>query len=409
MDVLMRRYAKGARRTSVSTDHLGADELNAFAEGALPAATRSRYVSHLADCDDCRTVVSQLAMAAGAGAIAQAPASESFEKRSWWQSFGALLSMPALRYAASAAVLLAVVGIAFVVWRQNTQQRNSSLVVRNESKDTEAEAVNSPPSSVVSQPYSQPSTARDTQTTVQPTPGADRNKVGESPVIEAAPKTARDAIAPPESTIIASDRALKAPPRTDATPSYAPPPPKDNYKVAAGEREQTQQQLQQQQTNVAGNVQHGGPRRNESNEKYKSSDDRGRTLDLAKGRDEDSTRGGTNQPTPTENKQERNIQARAGTLNSMPATPAKEISEETRKSDKAGRAQSDEITSAGGRKFRRVGGIWVDLKFKSSMSLTTVSRASGDFAALDSKLRSIAQQLGGEVVVVWKGKAYRIR
>ena len=114
MDVLMRRYAKGAKQASVSTEHLDADELNAFAEGALPAATRSRYVSHLADCDDCRTVVCQLAMAAGAATVAQVPASESLQKRPWWQSFGALLSAPALRYAASAMVLLAVVGIAFV-------------------------------------------------------------------------------------------------------------------------------------------------------------------------------------------------------------------------------------------------------------------------------------------------------
>jgi hypothetical protein len=412
MDVLMRRYAKGAKGTSVNTDHLDADELNAFAEGALPAATRSRYVSHLADCDDCRTVASQLALAAGPGTIPQVPASESFQKRSWWQSFGALLSMPALRYAASAMVLLAVVGIAFVVWRQNAERRDSSLVARNEPRAAQVDAASSPPATVNSQPnaFSQP-TVRDTQTSVQPTPGASRDKLGESPALETpAPKAAKDAAAPAESTIIASDRALKTPPRAESTPSYAPPPPVDNYRVDSRQREQTQQQMQQ--TNVAGNVQHGGPRRNESNEKYKSLDDRGRTADLAKSRDEDNTRARANQPTITENKQERNaVQTRSGTggATSLPSSPPKETSEEARKSDKTGRAQSDEITSVGGRKFRRQGNGWVDLKFKSSMSLTTVSRASGDFAALDSKLRSIAQQLGGEVIVVWKGKAYRIR
>ncbi|MDX6557731.1 MAG: hypothetical protein QOF72_780, partial [Blastocatellia bacterium] len=63
----------------------------------------------------------------------------------------------------------------------------------------------------------------------------------------------------------------------------------------------------------------------------------------------------------------------------------------------------------GGRKFRRQGNAWVDAKFKSSMSMKSVSRGSSDFGALDSGLRSIAQQLGGEVIVVWKGKAYLIK
>jgi hypothetical protein len=68
-----------------------------------------------------------------------------------------------------------------------------------------------------------------------------------------------------------------------------------------------------------------------------------------------------------------------------------------------------ETRSAGGRKFRRQGNSWIDTKFKSSMTLKNISRGSSDFNDLDSGLRSIAQQLGGEVVVVWKGKAYAIR
>ncbi|HEY6045953.1 MAG TPA: zf-HC2 domain-containing protein [Pyrinomonadaceae bacterium] len=409
MDVLMRRYAKGAKAAGVSTEHLDADELNAFAEGALPAATRSRYVSHLADCDDCRTVVSQLAMSAGAGTMAQVPASESPEKRSWWQSLGALLSTPALRYAASALILVAVVGIAFVVWRQSVQQRNSSLVARNEPRADQAAAVSSPqvPLTAKDEGLSQ-STERNAQTNVQPTPGA--TKAGESPSLDApAPKKETDA-APAESTIIASDRAMKASPREESTPSYAPPPPAENSRVDTRQREQAQPQVQQQQTNVAGNVQHGGPRRNESNEKYKGLDDRGRAVELAKSRDEDRARS-ANQPATTENKEQDAVQARSGSVSgaALPPSPRKITRDEATKDDKTSRAQSDDITSVGGRRFRRVGNAWVDLKFKSSMPVTTVARGSGDFAALDSKVRSIAQQLGGEVIVVWKGKAYRIR
>jgi len=65
IDILLRRYARRAER-DLGTQHLDADELNAFAEGAVPAEARSRYTSHLADCSHCRQLVSQLAMASGA-------------------------------------------------------------------------------------------------------------------------------------------------------------------------------------------------------------------------------------------------------------------------------------------------------------------------------------------------------
>ena len=42
-------------------------------------------------------------------------------------------------------------------------------------------------------------------------------------------------------------------------------------------------------------------------------------------------------------------------------------------------------------------------------SITNVARGSDAFRALDPAVRSMAEQLGGEVIVVSKSKAYRIR
>ena len=39
----------------------------------LPGAARQQFVSHLADCDDCRKIATQLAMAAGAAAYVAKP------------------------------------------------------------------------------------------------------------------------------------------------------------------------------------------------------------------------------------------------------------------------------------------------------------------------------------------------
>jgi hypothetical protein len=68
-----------------------------------------------------------------------------------------------------------------------------------------------------------------------------------------------------------------------------------------------------------------------------------------------------------------------------------------------------ETRSVGGRKFRREGNAWVDVKFKSSMPVKSISRGSSEFDELDSDLRSIAKQLGGQILVVRKNKAYLIK
>jgi hypothetical protein len=68
--------------------------------------------------------------------------------------------------------------------------------------------------------------------------------------------------------------------------------------------------------------------------------------------------------------------------------------------------------SIGGRHFVRDDNRWVDTEYKSSTAVTNVARGSEQYRALigdEPGLRTIAEQLDGEVIVVWKGKAYRIR
>src|SRR6266850_17204 len=76
IDALLKRYGREAG-SGAPAEHLDADELNAFAEGAAPASARSRYVSHLAECYDCRQLATQLSIAAGATVIAGAGAIET--------------------------------------------------------------------------------------------------------------------------------------------------------------------------------------------------------------------------------------------------------------------------------------------------------------------------------------------
>lgn len=76
-----------------------------------------------------------------------------------------------------------------------------------------------------------------------------------------------------------------------------------------------------------------------------------------------------------------------------------------RKSDSA---NTGETASSGGKTFRRSNNVWYDTAY-SNQPTTNVTRGSGEYKKLDSGLRSIVQNLGGTVVIVWKNKAYRIQ
>ena len=394
IDVLLRRFANNAPVSG--SEHLDADQLNAFAEGALPPAARQRYVSHLADCENCRKLASQLVIATGSAVETPVPASQPVTE-SWWRKLSALFAPPALRYAAFALVLVAVVGVSFLIWRRPALQRGET-VASNQPGPASTELSKSAPVETTERQKEETRKPEDLiakavpQATVAPfnQPGA--TTATTSPAVAAKTQTES------ERTALAA-RAPEAP-RVEASPSYAPPPPTENYKLEDRARDQR---------NVSEPTP-SGPRRDY--DKYKAID-RARAGDVTKERDEEQVRG-VNQPkavtqsqAANENKDDAVASGRTslGVLNAKRSVP--EAKQEARKSERA--ETESETRSAGGRKFRRQGNAWVDSKFKTSMSVRNVSRSSEEFEKLDSGLRAIAQQLSGEIVVVWKGKAYRIR
>ena len=83
--------------------HLDANQLTAFAEGALSASERALCLQHLADCADCR----EIAFLAGASLPSEVPASapsRRFSWSTWWPAFS--LGAAALAAAIITAVLL---------------------------------------------------------------------------------------------------------------------------------------------------------------------------------------------------------------------------------------------------------------------------------------------------------------
>ena len=93
-----------------------------------------------------------------------------------------------------------------------------------------------------------------------------------------------------------------------------------------------------------------------------------------------------------------------------PAGSAQGIASDDRKGQSTGAGKAEESQSVNGRQFVRRNGAWVDVAYRSQAT-TNVKRGSDQYRALvadEPGLRTIANQLDGEVIVVWKGRAYRI-
>jgi hypothetical protein len=417
IDVLLKRYGREAR-SGAPAEHLDADELNAFAEGAAPASARSRYVSHLAECDDCRTLVTQLSIAAGATANIGAGAIET-ASGSFWQKLTSFFAPPMLRYGAFAAVLVVAVGVTFLALRN--QHDSAPRVAQNvQANETQVSAL---------KPSDQAAPIAGQNAPTSPSPSGTTSQLAESVPLRKDEAKAADTTAlppkPEKDGATSADQPLsmrgaepaiaKQQETRQQQPSFAPPPPGE-----AG-RAQTQSREDRDAQRVASV---SGPRKSEPSDKLKGMDRSSGGISQTRTAEGGDNRAGNNQAMNQQSTNQQNQQNQNRLLDSnsdatrqgnLAVNRARdEESTETAKKPATSVARSDEkkvleTRSAGGHKFRRQGNAWVDSKFKSSMSITNVARGSDAFRALDSAVRSIAEQLGGEVIVVSKGKAYRIR
>lgn len=420
IDVLLKRYG-GHAPTGAPAEHLDADELNAFAERLVPAAARSRYVSHLAECNACRTLATQLSIAAGATANAGAGAIETADG-SLWQKLTSFFAPPMLRYAGFAAVLVVAVGITFLALRNQRDSAPAPVATNEQVNQAQGTAVKqgdqaaqattqtaqtfATPSATISQPAENPNVdlKKDESKTAAATAPPPK------PEKEGATTTDQPLLARGAEPVIA-----KQPEARQQQPSFAPPPPGE-----AG-RAQTKS-VEERDAQRAASV--SGPRKSEpASDKFKGMDRSVGGISQTRAAEGDDNRARNNQAMNQQstNQQNQQNQNRMQDSNSQATTQGilavnrarDEVSNETARKPATGAARSEsekaETRSAGGHKFRRQGNAWVDAKFKSSMSITNVSRGSDAFRALDSGVRSMAEQLGGEVIVVSKSKAYRIR
>lgn len=381
IDLLLRGLARREGPSSAESEdslsmHLDADELNSYVERTLPVGARARYTSHLADCSACRKMVYELTSASGVR-VAEPAVSEEVST-GLRQKLRALFSPGLLRFALPAVAVLAFVAVGLVALRQ---QREPDLVALNQPQDSRNSSIERVEVDSTVRPGESPAPTEEKRSAeTRATPGKGRET-------QAKPAEKNE----PASVVTSTDSVTVTTTNRDAStaksagvvssPSYAPEPPPPAPK--------SQTTTAEERSEVAARQKEEADKRD------------------APAREQEGTRA------QTEDRQNQGVAsagraAPAGQSAMRPRTGA------TYSSGAAAKTKDDDADTrtVSGRRFRRQGSVWIDTAYQPSTAITTVMRESEQFRALiadEPGIRAIAAQLSGEVVIVWKGKAYRIR
>lgn len=363
--------------------HLDADEISAFAENAMPENSRALYTAHLADCDRCRKILSNLLMMnAEAAPAAGSPGVITIAERSapWYRR---LFLFPNLAYVMGSLVLVFGGFLAFTLV-QNTAPGDMVSQV------PEMESTQGGPNF-----QSEPSYLDGGASSTNTTANAAANVVtSNSAAMVANSNSSVSALAPTTSTggggggtlrddknftldgALGADTTATAPPAAATQPAPKDMPARERDELAKGKTEEKGAGLLQ--------------------EAAKPSSD----LNLMSQKQLPNISAQSPKQSGPKNRNENQYNRQLENLGRRSAA---------KKSDKSG----EESLSGGrrvvsGKAFERKQGVWYDTTYQGRPTIN-VRRGSAEFNRLDGGLRVIANSLGGTAVIVWGAKAYRIQ
>jgi hypothetical protein len=372
MDLLLRRLSRrqgvpaSDGDSRIDSDHLDVDELSSYAENALPAAARARYTEHLAECSRCREVVVQLSASVP---VVTARETVTVAEPSGLRKFLASFFSPmVLRYAVPALGLVVVAAIGFVVFRPD---RQGVYMAQREGY------TQSKPAQVQSE---------------QPAPSGFSGS--------AAPGNS-------QSPGVIAERKPEATKETQQAPVTAPesaPEPKKNEPAPPAERQEVASATPQPPAPTPGATV-DEMRVNVETRRANESARVGQTGDLAKQKASEDVR-------EREKKEDAPTAQRAARAPAASPQAGGSATFSVAEADKDRNRDDGVIRSAGGRRFRKQNGVWVDTAYDSGSQIMTVGRGSEAFRTLvadEPTIKTIADELDGTIIVVWKGRTYRIR
>ncbi len=361
--------------------HLDADTLAAFAENALPEKSRGLYMTHLADCDRCRRVLSRLMMLNSEvevekpSAAIVAPVVEV--SIPWYQK---LFKTPNLAMAMGALVVVFGGFLGFLALRDSGSSEPSVAVVTDKER-------------AAGRPFEQDKT-QGTAAANSAAPGqANTNMVADPPSSASANRPASPTEPNVERpSVIAKDAPEKP---ADAMVGRSGEPEDDKNEVAAT-REQPRGKAAPPEP-VAAAPAAGVSARDEEKADDRDSAPKKKAAPPPSAEDEQAKLAESRSRRDAPPSAAKSGPARSGPLN----TQQNQIASQNM-------AEMPVERKVGGKMFSNRNGVWYDSAYKNQATMN-FRRGTDDYKALDGGLRSIADALGGTVVIVWKEKAYRIR
>ena len=359
--------------------HLDADQIAAFAENALPESAKARSTAHLADCDRCRMILSNL-IALRAETESEIVHAEKEEKTlvgappvlPWYRK---LFAFPNLAYSLGALALVFGSLIVFTILQGGNDMESTVSQSREKPLDTKSAPAASSANSATDSINNSPSMMTDAN--------GNSNSVYFSN--EAVPHTSTSSTSNTNSSSAAQP--VQPAPVADGV-SRTEPTALDTAPV---QQEKNELAAKPVDDSAAADVTQNNKEQAEEKDKQRDKSDTERE-------DQDALRVSPQQP--------KNVPSTSGATATTTERAKKSV-------DKRNVQSTGETTSAGGKTFRREGGAWVDTAYQSGANmqfqqLARVRRGSGEYKKLDADLRRIADNLGGIVIVNWKGKNYRI-
>ena len=365
MDLLLRRLGRRDDATVSNTlgDHLDVDELSAYAENALPAAARARYTAHLVECTRCRELVVQLSASAGV-VVSAAETTKVSAPSVWGKVLASLFTPMVLRYAAPALGLIVVAAIGFVVLRRDQPAEYVTQV-----NDDQQRPAASPAAETASPAVGNPTTTR---------PSADRleEKQKKNPETDSAPAP------PPNAAPVVGSV------QTEASKDAAAAQPKP-----------------EQQTASANEARPAKPA------PTRAPEEKPRAAEIEVSKQEAAPQPASSRaPERASQSEQRDDRRTKGFSAADQAGP--EGAGSAAKLKRSEMNLSANTRSVAGRRFSKKGGVWIDTAYDSSKDAVTLTRGSEQYRALvadEPEIKRIADELDGEILVVWKGRTYRIR
>ena len=363
IDILLRKSARGASAIEAE-GHLDADQIAAFSGNAIPVVARSQFIQHFANCDRCREILA-LSMSMHEDAdiktvteVSGAPAAKVV-KVPWYR---ALLGLQPFAYTMGALVLLLSGFIGYTLLQRGDRSATTgdlSQVFENEQRPSGPSAVEEAPLTAATGADTNAATTTNTLMATNANAGtAQSNSAGNY-------STSNMSAAAPRQE--AKSGPTGPPPVTSA--GAPPPPPPGSADVMAAEADKLQENTANAKEDAR--VLERQARGADTDKKMKS------TLRAAS-------------PAAKAAPERRDAEAQLGMTIDGTAT------------------QAGTKREAGGKTFHQRQGAWVDSAYKGQPT-TTVRRGTSEYIRLDARLRSVADRVGGTVVVVWSGRAYRIQ